>query len=68
MPRTEDPAGVVSSENVVDKIVDLLEKRNLITTNTSNNSNKPKVNKILQSLLAAHLKSVDQSKNNQAQP
>jgi len=44
----------------VEKIVDLLEKRNLIDTK-SNLNNKPKVNQILSSLLKAHLKNVDGS-------
>jgi len=44
----------------VEKIVDLLEKRNLIDTKINLN-NKPKVNQILSSLLKAHLKNVDGS-------
>lgn len=39
----------------VDEIVDLLEKRNLINTKNKVDS-KPKVSKILQTLLKSHLK------------
>jgi len=40
--------------------VDLLEKRNIINSRSNLNS-KPKVNKILQSLLKAHLKNAEHS-------
>ena len=56
----EYDASTPNQDNVVEKIVDLLEKRNLINT-INDEGNKPKVNQILSSLLKAHLKSVDGS-------
>ena len=52
-----------SHEHVVEKIVDLLEKRNLINSKQSTKT-KPRVNQLLHSLLKAHLKNPADDESN----